>query len=71
MHDERMIGRPALRGEDASDRLRIAGVAAQTVYGFRRKGDEAAAPEHRYRMRNVAPDFNRHEMRHRRIISRA
>jgi hypothetical protein len=42
VHDERVRGGTAFRGVQTSHRVAIEGVDAESVYGFRRKCDEAA-----------------------------
>ena len=42
MHDERMIGRPALGCEDATHRIGIRGVRTEPVHRLGRKGDQAS-----------------------------
>jgi hypothetical protein len=46
VHDERMIGGPALQREDARDRERIGRVGAQAVDGLRRERHHVARSQH-------------------------
>ncbi len=46
VHDDGMVGRPALDREEALQRVRVRGVGAEPVHGLGRERDEPAGAQH-------------------------
>ena len=53
MNDQRMVGRPALGGEDLRHRRIVIGACTEAVDRFGRKGDELAGGQRRGRALDV------------------